>query len=231
VSFCIHSAMSQGQNVGLDPDVAVRNQPRAACSAIMSSLIRGPRRRPRKSDLWQIIDTASPVRVTGNRAELDHFFEIQHIVDSLFRSGVVCEDPRSPNWVFKLPLADFVTLSGAVSLPFNIYSIDAAANGNKKHIPYANYLPGPQQHPMIRAYLDSEAVNGDGDKVKVVDNLKSFALGMSMWPSEHAQLIITIGQMICRDFGWDWEDSDVDIQAILDKVWRAYSVDEAPDGY
>lgn len=161
---------------------------------------------------------------------MDHFFEIQHIVDLLFSSGAVSEDHNSPNWVFMRPLADFVNLSGAVSLPFNIYSINAAANNIKKSIPYAQYLPGPRQHPMVRAYLNSEAVNGTGEKVKVVENLKSLALGMSMWPNAtHVGLIATIGQRLCKDFGWNFEDSDVDIQAIQDKVWRLYSPDGGED--
>lgn len=118
--------------------------------------------------------------------EIDHFFEVQHIVNIII--PVI-----GSNW-YTLPIGQFLDLSSFVNEHRNMFQITRADNQQKKAIALAQY----PNNPFIAAYLNRQLLGGG----TVRDSVRALAQAMRARNTPHSQLTRHVGTQLCTLMGW-----------------------------
>jgi len=120
--------------------------------------------------------------------EIDHFWEVQHIVDII--KPVIGE-----NW-YPLAIGEFMDLSTFINDRRNMFQVKCTDNQTKKFIPYNQYLT----NPFIRTYVNWNLQGGQFSTVEA--SVKVLALEMKYRSSVYPHLTRHIGEELCTLMGW-----------------------------
>lgn len=118
--------------------------------------------------------------------EIDHFWEVQHIVQLI-------KPMIGENW-YERRIGDFMDLSTFVNEHRNMFQITQADNQRKKNIPLANY----PRDAFIRTYLNRRLQSG----ITVEDSVRELARAMRDRVSEYSELTRRVGRELCNLMGW-----------------------------
>lgn len=133
--------------------------------------------------------------------EIDHFIEVQHVVDLLFTERGTLTVANFPD----VKLAYWINLSTFVNQSENMYQISSANNQIKKGIKLVDYLPA-NRNILIERYMDQKTVlyhQGSTQIGKTVgQQIKELAVKMAWYNKSHSFLTRQVGQQICELFGW-----------------------------
>jgi hypothetical protein len=130
---------------------------------------------------FNLLNPAAP-----NPVEIDHFFEVQHVVD-------IIVPVLGGNW-YTVPVGEFLDLSTFVNDHRNLFKIRQVDNQNKKTIPLNQY----PTNAFIAAYLGT-AVQGGGT---VRDSVRALARAMRDRVSPYNRLTRVVGAQLCHVMGW-----------------------------
>jgi hypothetical protein len=123
--------------------------------------------------------------------QVDHFFEVQHVVNILFGS----HGPLTSDTFFRVPVGYFVDIATFISGRDNLFMISAADNQTKKNIPWDSYRPDVQPI-FLRNYLKKHV--GTDDRLTVSQTVCKFAVAMAKREGPYAYLTRAVGQAICQ---------------------------------
>jgi hypothetical protein len=132
--------------------------------------------------------------VPTGATEIDHFFEVQHVVALLFADPTLLTEGT---W-HRVPVAYFLDLSTSISGHMNLFRIAQPLNQSKKRIPWAAYAPGHGRHADIVTYLGYHLQDGG----TVEDMVRNLAEGMARRKGPYAVLTRHVGRAICKHMGW-----------------------------
>ncbi|KAK6948358.1 hypothetical protein Daesc_010124 [Daldinia eschscholtzii] len=139
-------------------------------------------------------------RATGPH-EIDHFFELQHIVYLLFTP----EGTLTVDNFHDVKLGYWIDLATAVNQRENMYKVSRTDNQLKKRITWAEYAPG-QQNALIRTYLARVTGGYHHDHTKigrtVEQQVRELAVAMARRKGPWSFLTRQVGQQICAHMGW-----------------------------
>ncbi|KAI0110488.1 hypothetical protein GGR51DRAFT_558133 [Nemania sp. FL0031] len=134
--------------------------------------------------------------------EIDHFFELQHIVDLLFTP----EGTLTIHNFQEVKLGYWMDLSTFVNQRENMYQVSKTENQQKKSIKWAKYAPGQQQDALIRTYLVRVTGGHHRDPTKigrtVEQQVHELAVAMAWRTEPWSFLTRQVGQQICAHMGW-----------------------------
>lgn len=139
----------------------------------------------------------NPAAVTPT--QIDHFFEVQHVVTILFSEHAVLTETN----FFKVPVGFFIDLSTSISGHDNLFQISGADNTTKKAITWAQYTPGGNQSQFIQQYMARNTTNNQDRTVG--QTVQALAVAMANRIGTYAYLTRFVGQQICKKFNWDDE--------------------------
>lgn len=126
--------------------------------------------------------------------EIDHFFEVQHIV-ALLQQNPPLIDPNS--W-YNVPIGQFVDLATFVNDHRNLFQITKAENQAKKNIPLNQY----PNNVTIRMYLTHQVKNRQGALVTVESLVQEMVREMRGRNTPFSQLTRGVGTRLCTLMGW-----------------------------
>ncbi|KAF8533617.1 hypothetical protein BDD12DRAFT_810024 [Trichophaea hybrida] len=126
--------------------------------------------------------------------EVDHFFEVQHIVALLKQNPPLI----NPNSWYDVPIGQFVDLATFVNDRRNLFQITKAENQAKKNIPLNQY----PTNATIRTYLAHNVRNQQGTPVTVQSLVQEMAREMKDRNSAFPELTRGVGMRLCTLMGW-----------------------------
>lgn len=124
--------------------------------------------------------------------EVDHFFEVQHVVSLLLQNHLI--DPNS--W-YGEQTGYFMDLASFVNEHRNLYQISRAVNQAKKNIPLNQY----RTNATITTYLAYRVMKG-GQLVTVGSQVREMATQMRTRKTPYAKLTKAVGERLCTVMGW-----------------------------
>jgi hypothetical protein len=150
-------------------------------------------------------------------AQVDHFFEVQHVVNILFGS----HDLMTSGTFFKVPVGYFFDIATFISGRSNLFLISAADNQAKKNITWDKYRP--EVRPIfLQNYLKLH-VGTDNHGPTVFQTVQDLAVTMATRQGTYAYLTRAVGQAICQQMGFDLKLSVADHRKLGDfdrQVWQ-----------
>ncbi|KAL7629516.1 hypothetical protein AAE478_001037 [Parahypoxylon ruwenzoriense] len=120
-----------------------------------------------------------------DRWEIDHFFEIQHVVRIVWELVGI-------NWQQR-PTVQYMDLSSFLNDYRNMYRIPRAANQRKKSVRFDNRW---LHDHLIQAYLACKVQDTGGQSVS--DLLKSLTREMRNRPGQNAELTRFVGEKLAQ---------------------------------
>lgn len=120
--------------------------------------------------------------------EIDHFFEVQHVVDIIKRELHL-------NW-YEMEIGYFLDLSSCINNRRNLFRIPRAWNQEKKKYPLAEY---PTNYE-IETYLITRL---DGEEGTVEDSVRELVEDMKHRNTPFSHLTQAVGKALSRAMGWD----------------------------
>lgn len=120
--------------------------------------------------------------------EIDHFWEVQHIVN-------IIRPEIGDNW-YPMAIGEFMDLASFVNEHRNMFRITAADNQAKKAIPLNQY----PTNQFIRAYLDRRLQGAQYPTVQ--GSVQALVRAMRDRVSTYPRLTRLVGARLCDLMGW-----------------------------
>lgn len=141
--------------------------------------------------------------------EVDHFFEVQHIVNLLLQRTTIGNRTFEPlldrNCWYNCPVGQLIDLATSVSDHRNCFRIEKSLNQAKKRIELGAYEAGSSRDPRIQTYLrkTTKAPTTGGQGPTVESELRALVHVMRTRNSIYPDLTRGVGERLWALMGWD----------------------------